>query len=70
LGDTIGELRGREREALAQVHERLAGQDLDLLVAMLDGLRGMVCEPLRAMPVDRARELLRAGAAALLERCA
>jgi AcrR family transcriptional regulator len=71
LRDTIDELRRREREALAQVHEhRLPSQDVDMLVALLDGLRGMVCEPVRPMPLDRARDLFRAEAAAMVARCA
>ena len=71
LADTIGDLRGREREALAHVHELPPGEPgLDLLIAALDGLRVAVCAPIDAMPLDRARDLLRTASAGLLGRSA
>jgi hypothetical protein len=66
LADTIAALHGREREALAQVPELKPGEpDLDVLVAVLDGLRFVVCAPIDQMPLDRARDVLRAAAADL-----
>jgi AcrR family transcriptional regulator len=53
--------RGRleERGLLAEtLDHRLSRDDLDLLHALIDGLRAAVCLPTRPMPPTRARELL------------
>jgi hypothetical protein len=61
---TVSELRSRERDALAQVHETqvygqsLSESELDTLVALLDGLRQAVCASVDPMPLERARDLL------------
>jgi AcrR family transcriptional regulator len=58
LSETVGAIRARELTILAEVHEhRLSRPDLDTISA-----------PVRPMPVDRARELLRAISTAALER--
>ncbi len=69
LESTVGELRARERDSLAELHERPRSDPaLDLVVAVLDGLRGAVCAPVAAMPVARARALLRTAAEGALGR--
>ncbi len=68
---TISELRAREVRALAELHEyRLSRPDLDLVRALVDGLRGAICEPSRPMAPERARALLRDASAAALARSA
>jgi AcrR family transcriptional regulator len=67
LEPTIQELRGQELVALAELHEhRLSRPDLDTLMALVEGLRSVVCAPRRPMPRQRARDLLRAAATAAL----
>jgi AcrR family transcriptional regulator len=71
LEQTVTDLRDRELTALAVLHEhRLGRPDLDALVALLDGLRAAVSAPVRAMPVERAREVLGAAATAALDSSA
>jgi AcrR family transcriptional regulator len=51
--------RQEERALLAETMDfRLARDDLDLLHAVIDGLRGAICAPTRPMPPARACELL------------
>jgi AcrR family transcriptional regulator len=67
--DTL--LLTRELQMLAEGHEfRLSRPDLDLVAAIVEGLRGGICAPSRTMRPDRARQLLRAASQAALERCA
>ena len=42
----------------ATLDHRLARDDLDLVVAVIDGLRGAICQPTRPMGPGRACELL------------
>jgi AcrR family transcriptional regulator len=59
LQSTVTDLRMREREALAHLHDcRLGEGDLDTLVALLHGLRQAVCTPVDPMPLEHARTLL------------
>ena len=60
LEPTMREARDRERALLAeQLDYALARADLDVLVALLDGLTVAVCRPQAPMPREHARELLR-----------
>lgn len=66
LETTVSDLRARERDALAALHEQPPDdRQLDTLVAILDGLRAAVCAPTSPMPVERARDLLRSAAGEL-----
>jgi AcrR family transcriptional regulator len=66
---TVGDIRREELADLAELHHyRLARPDLDLLTAVVDGLRVAVCAPVRPMPPGRARALLSSAATAALER--
>jgi AcrR family transcriptional regulator len=69
LTQTVGDLRARERRMLAEAHDFQVGRgDLDLLVAVVDGLRVAVCAPVRPMPPADARTLLAGASRAALER--
>jgi AcrR family transcriptional regulator len=71
LTETVGQLRAREQRLLAEVHElRVARPDLDLLTAVIEGLRVAVCAPTRPMPPAQARALLASASAAALHRAA
>ncbi|HEY3529098.1 MAG TPA: TetR/AcrR family transcriptional regulator [Nocardioides sp.] len=71
LAETVEELRGSEREALAVLHEgRLSVDSEDTLVALLDGLRGAVCAARSPLDRERARSLLRAAWDSALTRAA
>ena len=71
LEPTITALRGRERGMLAEAHEfRLSRPDLDLMTAIVEGLRSALCAPSRPMSTERARTLLREASASALERSA
>jgi hypothetical protein len=71
LEDAVSELRAKELAMLARVHEfRLSRPDLDLLAALLEGLRSAICAPSRPMAPDRARAVLRDASAAALGRSA
>ena len=71
LVEIVGSVRRQELAMLAEAHEhRLSRPDLDLLIAVVEGLRHAVCAPVGAMPGSRARELLAAASAAALERSA
>jgi AcrR family transcriptional regulator len=51
--------RGEERALLAEVLDyRLERDELDILTAVVEGLRDAVCRPTRPMPPARARALL------------
>jgi AcrR family transcriptional regulator len=55
----VSRARQEERSLLAEtLDHHLARDDLDLLYAVIEGLRGAVCAPTRPMPPARARELL------------
>ena len=55
----VSRARQEERGLLAEtIDHRLERDDLDLLCAVIDGLRGAVCAPTRPMPPARARALL------------
>jgi AcrR family transcriptional regulator len=57
---TVSEARDHERALLAgQLDYALPRDDLDGLVAMIDGLTVAVCRPVRPMSPTRARALLR-----------
>jgi AcrR family transcriptional regulator len=69
LTETVGQLRTREQRLLAEVLElRVARPDLDLLTAVIEGLRVAVCAPTRPMPRAQARALLASASAAALHR--
>jgi AcrR family transcriptional regulator len=69
LTQTVDHLRTREQRLLAQVHElRVARPDLNLLTAVIDGLRVAVCAPTRPMPPAQARAMLASASAAALKR--
>jgi AcrR family transcriptional regulator len=71
LVDIVSEERRQEMSMLAELHEhRLSRPDLDVLTAVVDGLRQATCAPGGAMALPRARELLAAVARAALERSA
>jgi AcrR family transcriptional regulator len=71
LTETVGDLRAQERGMLAEAHDfQVVRADLDLLVALVDGLRVAVCAPVRPMPPAGARALLAAASATALERSA
>jgi len=71
LADIVGEVRRRELSMLAEVHEhRLSRPDLDLMAAMVEGLRHAICAPVRPLPRERARDLLAGVSAAALDRSA
>jgi hypothetical protein len=71
LAEIVGEIRRQELAMLAEAHEhRLSRPDLDVLAAVLDGLRQAVCAPVRPMERLRARELLAGVSAAALDRSA
>ena len=55
----VSRARQEERGLLAEtIDHRLARDDLDLMCAVIDGLREAVCTPTRPMPPSRARALL------------
>lgn len=71
LEPTVTELRTRELGMLAEAHDhRLSRPDLDLLSALVEGLRSGICAPRLPMPPHRAHALLRSASAAALERSA
>jgi AcrR family transcriptional regulator len=71
LTETVGDLRARERRMLAEAHDfQVVRADLDLLVALVDGLRVAVCAPVRPMPPATARSLLSGASAAAIQRAA
>jgi AcrR family transcriptional regulator len=71
LVEIVAEVRRQEMTMLAEQHEhRLSRPDLDVLVAVIDGLRLAVCAPIGAMSFTRARDLLAATSAAASERSA
>ena len=60
LEPTMSEARDRERALLApQLDYALARDELDGLIALLDGLLVAVCRPVRPLPPARAQQLLR-----------
>jgi len=69
LAEIVARARRDELTMLAEAHEhRLSRPDLDVLMAVVDGLRHAVCAPVRPMPRDHARELLTGVSAAALAR--
>jgi AcrR family transcriptional regulator len=71
LKQAVGDIRARELDLLARLHEhRLSRPDLDTFAALVDGLRGAVCAPQQPMPIAGARELLSVASATALERSA
>jgi hypothetical protein len=68
---TVSMLRAKELALLAETHEyRLSRPDLDLVGALLEGLRSAICAPSRPMTPDRARAILRDASATALGRSA
>ncbi len=68
---TVSMLRAKELALLAETHEyRLSRPDLDLVAALLEGLRSAICAPSRPMTPDRARAILRDASATALGRSA
>jgi AcrR family transcriptional regulator len=71
LEPTLTELRRRELGMLPEAHEfRLSRPDLDLMTAVVEGLRSAICAPSRPMAPEQARTLLRDASATVLERSA
>jgi AcrR family transcriptional regulator len=71
LESTVSPLRAKELALLAETHEhRLSRPDLDLVAALLEGLRSAICAPSRPMAPARARGILRDASAAALGRSA
>ncbi len=71
LEPTVSEVRRRELRMLAEAHGfRLSRPDLDLLTALVDGLRSAICAPSDPMRPEHARTLLRAASAAAIQRSA
>ena len=67
----VSRWRAKELALLASTHEyRLSRPDLDLVAALLEGLRSAICAPSRPMTTDRARAILGDASAAALERSA
>jgi len=55
----VTQARREERALLAEILDyRLEREELDLLTAVIEGLREAVCRPTRPMPPARARDLL------------
>lgn len=71
LVEIVGDLRRRELRMLAETHEfRLVRPDLDVLMAVVEGLRVALCAPVRPMPPRHARELLGSASRTALARAA
>lgn len=65
----IERYRSEERSLLAFAFDfRVPRDDLDALVALIDGLLVSVCSPIRPMALLRAREILSAQVSSALER--
>ena len=71
LTHDVEQCRAKERRMMAEAHEfGVARPDLDLLMAVVDGLRVAVCAPVRPMRPSQARALLGSVSAAALARAA
>jgi len=69
LAEIVARARRQEVTMLAEAHaHRLSRPDLDVLMAVVDGLRHAVCAPVRPMPRERACDLLTGVSAAALAR--
>ncbi|HEY0905306.1 MAG TPA: helix-turn-helix domain-containing protein [Marmoricola sp.] len=62
LATPIGGARRDERALLAEIFDyRLARDELDAAIALIDGLMTALCAPALPMPIARARAMLLAG---------